>query len=142
MSERLTDEELQEMRERAETATAGELITDKIGDRYVVKRDFGEGRFTTPARFHYQGDAELFCHARTDIPRLLDEVERLHRQINLIDSRRGDQQIIIRHVAAERDRYREVLEAVYSEARQEGVDPGERLFEIEETCRILMEPDQ
>ena len=61
MTDRLTDEEIAEIRGRAEAATEGPW--DVAWGTYLI----------TISR----EDAEFCIHARTDIPRLLDEVERL-----------------------------------------------------------------
>ena len=79
MSDRLTDEELAEIRGRSKYATQGELqsktnvYTDKISLYDEDGQEIAEGMDCFNARFFY--------HARTDIPRLLDEVERLLNRV-------------------------------------------------------------
>jgi hypothetical protein len=69
---RLTNEELAAIRERAEKATPGPWIDN--GNEIVAecKPNLGIAGAISDE------DAEFIAHARTDIPKLIAEVERLH----------------------------------------------------------------
>lgn len=75
MTKRLTDEELAEIRERAEKATAGKWRVDygvTAYDRTVTTESFEILCENVSPK-----DAEFIAHAREDIPKLLAEIERL-----------------------------------------------------------------
>ena len=88
MSNRLTDDDIAEMRDRAGEVhdTWWKFIGDNANDLYTMI------------------DKDIF--------RLLDEVERLRCQIDILHDHRESQQDTVRHVAAERDRYREALKEI------------------------------
>jgi hypothetical protein len=79
----ITSEELAAIRERAEKATPGPWIIDRVNG--VIwsadgRRVFEIGGYEEP------DDHEFFAHARDDIPRLLDEIERLQRRWDALKS--------------------------------------------------------
>lgn len=90
---RLTQEELAEIRKRAEAATAGPWrweddlhdceMPDLINDTQSIM-DFGDCEMFYPT----QGtppdifDAEFIAHAREDVPKLLAEIERLQTRLS------------------------------------------------------------
>lgn len=72
----MTEQELQEIRERADKATSGPWEKNKNGN-------VGNGIYTL--FYNYCGsihDAEFIAHAREDIPKLMDEVERLKQDLD------------------------------------------------------------
>lgn len=93
-TQRLTLEEIAAIRERAERATPGPWSARRwaipTADQFFVMQAFEDGKEIATA---WQGvrypdmprisgqeasdNAEFIAHARTDIPRLLDEIERL-----------------------------------------------------------------
>lgn len=84
---KLTDEELYQIRQRCEKASLGpwkSYIEGRDhwgGDDVIitgVKGEIGEDIYLTGAT---DDDQDFIAHARQDIPRLLDEVERLKRVI-------------------------------------------------------------
>lgn len=75
MSKRLTDEELQAIREREAKATAGEWRFVPINDSleyFVVGED---GNEAVASGVFMLNDAAFIAHARQDIPKLLAEIE-------------------------------------------------------------------
>lgn len=82
---RLTDEDLKAIRERVEKATPGEWITDVCyadnGGRYIAVCT--SHRATEVLGEHGPGedDAKFIAAAKSDVPRLLDEVERLKAKL-------------------------------------------------------------
>lgn len=84
---KLTDEELDQIRQRCDKASRGpwksyiEGRDHLSGDSVIitgVKGEIGEDIYLTGAT---DDDQDFIAHARQDIPRLLDEVERLKRVI-------------------------------------------------------------
>ena len=114
MTDRLTDKEIEEIRERAEAATEEPWVKWVSGPEVfsgVTKNEPGsishEEQICTLDDFmrdasQVDDDARFIAHARTDIPRLLDEVERLRE---------------------ERDRYREALTAIHEMSELDHEDP-------------------
>lgn len=108
----MTDEELQAIRDRAEKATPGpwvytqfpfEKYSDALNDQSKMLAQgispvcygattpgtVGDPEYCTPA-FTGNGptsapNADFIAHARTDIPKLLDEIERLNNRLLLAD---------------------------------------------------------
>ena len=78
MIQRLSGEELREIAARAEAATAGPW---SIGKYYDVVSEMGRLVVKEGGR----GNNGVFiAHSRTDIPRLLDEIERLHDAVEKV----------------------------------------------------------
>jgi hypothetical protein len=87
MASELTDEELRAIRARCDSATPGPWIS------YVEGRDHMSGSSfiqTGPGESRGEdielsgattADQDFIAHARADVPRLLDEVERLRRRL-------------------------------------------------------------
>ena len=78
MTKRLTDEELAEIRERAEKATRGPWKWNNRGELFsedgrVIYYDKSEYNFPIAVSYY---DEEFIAHAREDIPKLLAEIER------------------------------------------------------------------
>lgn len=79
MTKRLTTEQFEAIRKRAEVATAGrwKVYRGKFGEVYVSNsgalEDITEEVFEAT-------DANFIAHSREDIPALLDEVERLREE--------------------------------------------------------------
>ena len=74
----LTGAELSEMRERCKAATPftnNDVMRYEHGGGRIWLQEDGDGRKLVADLYH-EGDREFFAHARTDIPRLLDELER------------------------------------------------------------------
>ncbi|MFZ7945721.1 hypothetical protein [Neobacillus sp. 19] len=97
--QRLTDEQLAEIRKRAEAATPGPWVWEKfaldeddwdtempwLGNATESVMDFGdcEQYYPTQGTPPNDADAEFIAHARQDVPKLLAEVARLNRKNNL-----------------------------------------------------------
>jgi len=89
--EELTEQELADIRARSEAATGGpwrfvEEGRDNIsGDSFIMTGPptgrNGDLYLTTDKRDGSHADYEFIAHARQDIPRLLDEVERLRKLV-------------------------------------------------------------
>src|SRR5690625_5427735 len=83
---RLLNEELSEIRERAEKATEGKWYYEIDGDLYSEKaRERVMYPYLTAESIPYikvsKEDAAFIAHAREDIPKLLAEVDRLNKII-------------------------------------------------------------
>jgi hypothetical protein len=78
MGRQVTDEELREIRARVEAATAGPWLTPEEagGPSKVIDH---EGCSVWP--WESEADMIFAYKARTDIPRLLDEIERLRTEL-------------------------------------------------------------
>jgi hypothetical protein len=86
----MDDKRLQEIKARAEAATPGEWeCRIDVGNRfYVSAPSYGVRDFCClSGGFERREDAELTAHARTDIPDLIAEVERLRAEL---EAARGD----------------------------------------------------
>jgi hypothetical protein len=71
----MTDEELKVIRERCEKATPGPWRAD---GRYIETIEGAEEEMAIyDEGGHDELDAEFIAHAREDVPRLLEEIERL-----------------------------------------------------------------
>ena len=118
----MTDEELQAIRERAEKATPGPWEANEVG-LYVIA-PLARGKESI-ARMPYpygdtsdnQSNAAFIAHARTDIPALLAEVERLRvveRSVQFADSPEAQAAIEREHERwmAEHAALREIVQAV------------------------------
>lgn len=79
--ERLPDEELQAIKERAERATAGPWLAVPIVDsyEYVVVGDSKREAIT--GEVYKRDDAIFIEYARSDVTKLLAEVERLQAEL-------------------------------------------------------------
>jgi hypothetical protein len=76
---RLTTQELEAIRKRAEQATEGPWYTAHTADeRLIVNKDGG----IFSGEYSRLNDADFIANARTDIPKLLAEVERLQAESN------------------------------------------------------------
>ncbi|MCG7345364.1 hypothetical protein MHZ92_14590 [Sporosarcina sp. ACRSL] len=78
MTERLTTEQLEAIRKRAEAATVGEweYFNPRLYSHSIVKSGDIDGR-SIAKEISREADGEFIAHAREDIPALLAEVERL-----------------------------------------------------------------
>lgn len=81
MSARISNEELTQIRERAEKATVGEWETADTTDGAWLVDDGGN---IIAGTFERIEDAMFSAHARQDIPKLLAEIKRLYRGIEFI----------------------------------------------------------
>jgi hypothetical protein len=86
----LTDEELQHMRKRCAAATSGPWQS------YIEGRDHTSGSsfiMTSGEDIELTGasdaDQDFIAHARQDIPRLLEEVQRLRQRIAELENPAG-----------------------------------------------------
>ena len=89
--EELTEQELADIRARCEAATGGpwrfveEGRDNTSGDSFIMtgppRGRNGDLYLTTDKRDGSHADYEFIAHARQDIPRLLDEVERLRKLV-------------------------------------------------------------
>ena len=126
MTDRLTDEEIEEIRGRNKYVTQGELrsktnvYTDKISLYDDNGQKIAEGMDCFNARFFY--------HARTDIPRLLDEVERLRGLLQWASIDKMDDEITRLTDQAQRDAGK--IEMLIEEV--------ERLREERDHCRSCL----
>ncbi len=76
----ITPEELAAMKARCEKATAGPWTIPHLGHGGdCLARDKDEGDWTRIARNVKANDLAFIASSRTDVPRLLAEVERLRR---------------------------------------------------------------
>lgn len=108
MTDHLTDKEIAEIKAREEAATEGPWSHEGSGNVYtgsILAISSCGGEYgcheTLP-----QDDAHFIAHARTDIPRLLDEVERLRDELDDATMFQG-----------EIESYRIALESIYAEVR-------------------------
>lgn len=91
MTERLSDEELAAIRTRVKAASPGPWEAQEAfgGTFGRVRNDFGSLLGKTPRIFDGGGnptirrveDAEFMAHARTDVPKLLDEIAALKAEL-------------------------------------------------------------
>lgn len=79
---KLTEAQLREIRERAEKATPGPW-DNHIGPRFVHSRATGL-KSSWICQPQNEGDVPFIAHARTDVPALLDEVERLRGALGFV----------------------------------------------------------
>ena len=85
---RLTNEELTQIKERAEKATRGKWSFVPIDDSleyFIVGED---GNEAVASEVFMINDAAFIAHAREDIPKLLAEVESLRKEIEKEKRRR------------------------------------------------------
>ncbi len=75
----LTNEEIEAIRKRAEKATKGPWIIEE--SRYGGYYNAGNPKYDYSACISPENDIEFIAHARTDIPQLLAEIERLNALI-------------------------------------------------------------
>lgn len=77
----ITNEDLKAIRERAEKATSGPWRTEWGHDEFRSRKKVVGTRIICGMQFELHmpipNDAEFIAHARTDVPALLDEIERL-----------------------------------------------------------------
>lgn len=88
----ITPTELKAIRERCEKATQGPWEAHIQTGPYRTRNYAGKVKAPVPIGEHssfrvhlnllYEGDVHFIAHARTDIPRLLDEVERLRKALD------------------------------------------------------------
>jgi chromosome segregation ATPase len=86
MCEPITNGELAEIKKRAEKATEGEWIN--VDGGYVITLDgtHPEGYGESVADVYGENDAEFIAHARQDIPKLLEEIEYLRKEVENRDA--------------------------------------------------------
>ena len=90
MNKRLTDEELEEIRDRVDNATKGPWITTMggVSSRHAESYNYSgkntreicalsDGEYIV--NMNEENDAAFIAHARQDIPKLLAEIDRLNR---------------------------------------------------------------
>jgi hypothetical protein len=88
----MTDEELQAIAARAEAATVGPW---KVYVDWKNPFDLGFGidgvsGLICPTAFKRRADATFCAHARTDIPALLAEIERLQAEVARLEEEKGE----------------------------------------------------
>lgn len=87
MSEQLTDEQLTEIKARAEAATLGPWRAESV-DCCVISEALGDddegGCWVADFGCAFPDDGEFIAHAREDIPALLTEVERLRYAVKTL----------------------------------------------------------
>ena len=86
MNDRLTDEEIEEIRGRAEAATEGPWkacvpVKGRMVTQVIGRDVLGNSGVRVADYVIRPDDTRFIAHARTDIPRLLDEVERLRNRV-------------------------------------------------------------
>ncbi|SET43222.1 hypothetical protein SAMN05216389_11154 [Oceanobacillus limi] len=102
-TKRLTDEQLAEIRERAEKAMEGPWRIGKQSPNGAQNVGTMGGLLT--AQTTDLDNATFIAHAREDIPKLVAEIERLRKQLTLIHSDtfyEDDEFISIKHVIRKR----------------------------------------
>lgn len=82
----MTDEELAVIKERAEKATPGPWYSDYASRPYVM------AEHTPVADVATDADADFIVHARTDVPALVAEVERLQGEEDHLQDALGETQ--------------------------------------------------
>ena len=96
----LTKEDLDAIRSRAEASTDG-------GWSFIPKEDFitadSDGDVVFALDMYRKEDATFIAHARTDVPALLGEVERLNDEVAGLRAHAKNLNTTIREVAEERD---------------------------------------
>src|SRR5690625_4778155 len=82
-NKRLTDEELQAIRERAEKASAKpwSVVTDELGGQAMAVID-GDNWDAIRRPYVGKDNATFIANAREDIPKLLAEIERLRGRLD------------------------------------------------------------
>lgn len=87
---RLTTEQLESIRKRSEATTEGEWSYTVVGgkERTSTVASFGKG-LTAIGEIKTVADAEFIANARTDIPKLLAEVERLRNALEYFADERN-----------------------------------------------------
>lgn len=80
MSDPITPAELAEMKQRCDSATAGPWLRDAERDRTIFS---ASGEMIGGVLYNTKGgeDADFIANARTDMPRLIAEVERLRTEL-------------------------------------------------------------
>jgi hypothetical protein len=112
--------DLDAIKARAEAATEGPWRADDehglmpgAAPAWCVSRSGADGTYLSDVAYttgtHEQGDAEFIAHARTDIPELVAEVERLRFVLTRTDEADGS---VIDILDAERDTLRAQRDAV------------------------------
>jgi hypothetical protein len=94
----MTDEELREIKARAEAATPGPWIThEPLKAKIIaVKREKAFDYICSLQVSNcpnFRNDAEFIAHAREDVPNLIAEVERLRKSVD-------DAMATVRHITA------------------------------------------
>jgi hypothetical protein len=97
ISKPLSDEYLSEVRKRCEEATSGPWVSfiegrDHMSGESFIQRSLDDSVEDLYLRGATVEDQDFIAHARQDIPILLDEIERLKRQVENISN---DQQDIL-----------------------------------------------
>lgn len=81
----MTDEQLREIRERASAALPGPWRKGVAGNWRIYGPDGTDGTGLV-ANYCRTKDLEFAYHARTDIPAMLDEIDRLKRSISSLEA--------------------------------------------------------
>ena len=114
-NKRLTDEELQEIRERVEKASAKPwaVVTDELGGQAKAVID-GDNWDIIRRPYVGKDNAAFIAHARQDIPKLLAEIERLEAENKALKEESSEYSSIALW-SARRLATREYAEYVYDE---------------------------
>ena len=120
MSDRLTDEEIEEIRGRVEAATEGPWracvpVKGRMVTQVIGRDVLGNSGVRVADYVVRPDDTGFIAHARTDIPRLLDEVERLRRDYEGPYLAATD---YIESIATEYDKVNHLCEAVMYEIEE------------------------
>ncbi|MFB7421589.1 hypothetical protein ACFC1L_44390, partial [Streptomyces sp. NPDC056210] len=130
MSAPMDDQRLDEILDRANTATKGPWCTDSWeiyqGAEYVPGISFwiGETCRGTSDLEQDRADAEFVAAARTDVPELVAEVQRLRAERHSTNEALDD---AVEQLRVQRDRIAE-LETRGSRARTDELVPGDRVW--------------
>lgn len=95
---RLSSKEIEAIRERVEKATDGPWIYVPISDRLEYFIGGEGGNEAIAVEVFTKEDATFIAHARTDIPKLLAEIERLRGKLDEANSLLYDAQSLMGNV--------------------------------------------
>ncbi len=123
----ITKEELKEIRDRCDAATEAPWVTNGDGSSYDFNSDeYSQTWVETPketwrssltnmtgtSMCEQMDTAEFIAHARTDVPKLLDQIEKLIHVIlkDIHDDELGSEFVLVNILKEENSKLREALE--------------------------------
>ena len=122
MTDRLTDKEIEEIRDRWKSSTEGPWTACVPPRGHRLSQVIGQGAVGNSSikvadYIKREADARFIAHTYTDIPRILDEVEQLReenaRLSAAIDHGQENCDTVFEKLRKELDRYREALTAIH-----------------------------
>jgi hypothetical protein len=134
---RLTIEQLNAIRERAEKATAGPWEYYEVNGGYTVElNDRGEAILSYYDRSEAVSNAEFIANARQDIPALLAEVDRLKKKFAEISELSeifyevdytGEDGIVYMKLRSDFEKYRDFVREIFVLSSEEVDENGEEI---------------